>query len=606
MSIPRGPLARPWAALGVRGKQFVVSLTLIIAAGLTGGLFAERKLESVLVQRIERELDRHTQSARVALAHASVATDLDRLADELGAATAARITIIDASGRVVGDSEVAAASLDAVENHTARPEVESAVRDGHGVARRRSATVGADMLYVTRTCTIAQSTGVVRVALPLTEIDASIFALRVLFFLAGLVGLLVAVVGSAVASDLVSRRLRTLVQRATALRVGGQTSLLERDGNDELDGLSMRFDALAGALEANLAALGRERDRFESLLQAMNEGVLAIDGEGRIVLMNPAAHRLLGVTEALGRALSQVAPFEALQQLAAKAQAGTAGQTELEVRGTNDDERPRRVLVSATPKPTFGGVVLVAHDVTDIRRLETLRKDFVANVSHELRTPVSVILANAETLLSGALQEPQRAQKFVEAMHRNAERLARLISDLLDISRIEAGKQTIARVPIRIRPIAEHVLEAVEPRARDKRIGLHLEIDSEIAIEGDPKALDQVLINLVDNAVKYTPAEGEVSVRAERRDNCVRLVVEDNGLGVDPRHRERLFERFYRVDPGRSRDVGGTGLGLAIVKHLVEAMGGRVGVEDAVPRGTRFFVDLPLPAPIGTDLRQAA
>jgi two-component system phosphate regulon sensor histidine kinase PhoR len=204
-----------------------------------------------------------------------------------------------------------------------------------------------------------------------------------------------------------------------------------------------------------------------------------------------------------------------------------------------------------------------------------------------------VILANSETLLSGALDDGPRAQKFVEAVHRNAERLSRLIADLLELSKIEAGKVVFTRVPVNVRDAVDHVVDAVEPRAREKQMHVAVDVDADLAVEGDPRALDQVLINLVDNAVKYTPPGGHVTVSAHRDGGDAVVVVADDGPGVDETHKGRLFERFYRVDPGRSRDVGGTGLGLAIVKHLVEAMGGRVRVEDARPHGTRFCVTLP-------------
>jgi two-component system phosphate regulon sensor histidine kinase PhoR len=593
MSSTIGP-RRMWDALGIRGKQFAVSLFVIVVAVIVGGSVAEHRVEAMTIERIERELDHAARTAAVALQPAAGGPVLSEsalpgLAHRLGTATGARVTLVRGDGVVVGDSEVE--DLSAVDNHSQRPEIVAAAREGRGVARRRSATTNVEFLYLARTADIGETSGFVRVALPLGDVANVVDTLRGLFLVAGLAALIVGVLGAAAAADLVSRRVRNLVARARAVRRASG------DG-DDVDALSQTFAALVDDLDRNLQALIDERDRYDALLKAMGEGVLVLDGAGAVVVANPAAGALLGVSTTL---VGQPLPRPELATLAEEARLGRASSIELEV--AIDTERTHRVLVRATPKPPAGagaesstprGAVLVIHDVTEVRRLETLRRDFVANVSHELRTPCSVILANTETLLSGALDDGPRAQKFVEAIHRNAERLSRLIADLLELSRIEAGKVVIRRVPVHLRNAVDHVVDAVEPRAREKKMRVAVDVDEHLAVEGDPRALDQVLINLVDNAVKYTPVGGHVVVSARRDGEHALVVVEDDGPGVDEKHKGRLFERFYRVDSGRSRDVGGTGLGLAIVKHLVEAMEGRVHVEDATPRGTRFCVTLPM------------
>jgi len=234
--------------------------------------------------------------------------------------------------------------------------------------------------------------------------------------------------------------------------------------------------------------------------------------------------------------------------------------------------------------------------VTEIRRLERIRRDFVANVSHELRTPVSIIRLNAETLLDGALERPEVARKFLEAQMRNADRLAALVSDLLEISRIEAGTYEIHPDFIRVAPIVERIVDSVQQIADEKHMTIECEVPADTTAWADAEALEHVLLNLVDNAVKYTPAEGKIAVRVRTQGDGVRIEVEDNGPGIEPRHRARIFERFYRIDKGRSREVGGTGLGLAIVKHLAEAMDGSVGVGPAQPQGSIFWVLLGGPA----------
>ncbi|MCZ7585968.1 MAG: ATP-binding protein [Deltaproteobacteria bacterium] len=238
--------------------------------------------------------------------------------------------------------------------------------------------------------------------------------------------------------------------------------------------------------------------------------------------------------------------------------------------------------------------MLILSDVTELRRLETVRRDFVANVSHELRTPVSVIRANAETLMDGAFDDAERARVFLEALHRNAERLSSIITDLLDLSRIESGRMVLDVKIESIAGVVRRAVEMVEKNARAKSQSINVSVAADLEARCDAKALEQVLMNLLDNAVKYTPSGTRIEIGALAAANRVRIEVRDNGPGIDPKHRSRIFERFYRVDPGRSRDMGGTGLGLAIVKHLVEAMGGEVRAEMNEPSGSIFLVLLPL------------
>jgi two-component system phosphate regulon sensor histidine kinase PhoR len=237
--------------------------------------------------------------------------------------------------------------------------------------------------------------------------------------------------------------------------------------------------------------------------------------------------------------------------------------------------------------------VLLLEDVTAMRRLETVRRDFVANVSHELRTPVAVIRANAETLIAGAKDDPQMGPKLIDGLHRNAERLARILADLLDLSRLDAGQYRLEVAPVTVRSVTEQSLSAVETPAQKRGVTVEVSVPETLSVKADAKALDQILVNLIDNAVKYTKPEGHVWVEAKELGDKVRIEVRDDGPGIADKHRERVFERFYRADPSRSRDAGGTGLGLSIVKHLVESMGGAVGVEPNAPSGSIFWLQLP-------------
>jgi two-component system phosphate regulon sensor histidine kinase PhoR len=376
------------------------------------------------------------------------------------------------------------------------------------------------------------------------------------------------------------------------------TRSLTGTGGAELPGA--RADQLARDLEQTIAILARERARFRAVLEGMSDAVIALDADDLITLMNPAARSLLGAeADPLGRSLIEIVRAPALQDLLAQTGAdaadapGQARTSEFDLPGGQ-----RRVLASVTVEPTSGGRVLVLHDVTKMRRLETVRRDFVANVSHELRTPISIVSANAETLLHGALEDRAGAVVMVEAIYRNADRLRHLIDDLLDLSRLEAGKLELAIATTEIGPLVGRVREAVIAKAEARGTRIRVEIPEGLGVQADAGALFQVLVNLLDNAIKYGQEGGDVVVVAARTGDRVRLEVRDDGPGIAPTHRERIFERFYRIDPGRSRDMGGTGLGLSIVKHLLEGMDGRIGVASNHPRGSIFWIDLPaLPAP---------
>lgn len=353
----------------------------------------------------------------------------------------------------------------------------------------------------------------------------------------------------------------------------------------DLRALAEWINSLAEDAERRGSALVAERTLLAAVADGLTQGVIALDGERRIEMLNDAARRMLGVQSSLvGEPLLEFVRVPELRALIERPEDGTA-----EVALPNAP----RTLVRAARTWGRAGRVLLLEDVTNVRKLELVRRDFIANVSHELRTPVAVIRANAETLMAGAKDDPEIATKLVEGLHRNAERLARLVSDLLDLSRLEAGQYRLEVGPVPVRSVTEQSLSAVEPQAHKRGVTVEVSVPDAIAVNADPKALDQILVNLIDNGVKYARQDGHVWVEAKELGDAVRIEVRDDGPGIAPKHRERVFERFYRADSGRSRDVGGTGLGLSIVKHLVESMGGAVGVEPNAPRGSIFWLQLP-------------
>jgi two-component system phosphate regulon sensor histidine kinase PhoR len=354
---------------------------------------------------------------------------------------------------------------------------------------------------------------------------------------------------------------------------------------DELRQLAEWMNFLADDAERSHQALARERVLLATVAEGLTQGVIAVDGEHRIELLNDAARRMLGVSSSpVGEPLIE---FVRVPQVFALIESDEAATAEVQLSGG------ARTLIRVARRFGYEGRVLLLEDVTAMRRLETVRRDFVANVSHELRTPVAIIRANAETLLAGAKDDPAMAGKLIDGLHRNAERLARILADLLDLSRLDAGQYRLEPAAVPVGAAAEQALTAVEPNATRRGVQVEIAAPAELCVQADPKALDQILVNLIDNAVKYTRPEGQVRVEARRDGDGVRIEVRDDGPGIAAKHRERVFERFYRADPSRAREAGGTGLGLSIVKHLVESMDGEVGVEPNEPSGSIFWLRLP-------------
>lgn len=572
--------------LGVRGKLFLISLLLIVVAGGASGLFVEEELRGALEARIESELLRFARLSAEALEHRAPETSLHELADRLAAASDVRLTVIDATGRVLADSALSPDRVSWADNHGGRAEFVGALERGDASARRPSKTLGTEMLYAAVRFERAGEVGVVRVAMTLDETSAFIGRFHLLLIVAAGFGLLVAVFMSGLASHMMSRTVSRLVEHARALARGERDSI-EVETQDEFGRLAKTFNQLANALERSGRKMAKEKDRFAAVLEGMSDAVIALSAKGRIKVINRRALELLGLDAGcIGKSLLEATRIPALHEL-------TQDEAEGETQREFELASGRRVLASATPLHTAAGTVIVLRDVTEVRHLETIRKDFVANVSHELRTPVSVIRANAETLLSGALEDRARAPAFVQAILRNSERLSSLIADLLDLSRIEAGKYHLEIQSVGVDEAIRRALEAISPAAQKRHVSWDLTSSSQLFVMADPMALEQVLLNLLDNAVKYTKDGGKVLVRAQEHRGGVRVEVADDGPGIPPQHRKRIFERFYRVDPGRSRELGGTGLGLSIVKHLVESMGGTVGVEPASPHGSIFWFVLP-------------
>jgi two-component system phosphate regulon sensor histidine kinase PhoR len=583
--------------LGIRSRLFIFAFGLIATTMGVAYLVLRNELERLLFNGLRADLDVRTALVALEVDSADIASDdlaaWDALADRIGAKAQARVTLIRRDGVVIGDSEVPGDRLPKMENHGGRPEVVAALARGLGESTRYSVTVEHRMLYAAVPFRSArQLAGVARVAVPLTQIDSALSELTGITLLGALVALGVAAALSTVAAHLASRTARSLIETAGRMAKGDLNARARVVRSDEFGDLGRALDQLAQSLAQATVELRSERDRLSGILRGMHEGVLLLDREGRIELFNPALREML----LLGEAAQGMKPLEVIRHAELKElldEARASGEhvaRELDVTGL----RPRRLLVRAARLPGQSEAVFAVFvDVTEMRRLESLRREFVANVSHELRTPIATICSAAETLAGAVERDPGAVAGFVQIIERNAVRLRDLIEDVLNLSRIESREFHLSREPLSMDPVLEHITATFSDRASAKGVELVSAGSGGVVAFADRRALEHVLTNLVDNATKYCGAGARVEVRAERADGRVVVSVSDNGPGIEQRHLPRLFERFYRVDTGRSRELGGTGLGLSIVKHLVEAMDGEVRVESRPGQGSTFSFTLP-------------
>ncbi len=585
--------------LGIRGKLFAGCFGLIILSLMAGEMYLRPALEADLLERIRADL-----LVRLALIErdAATRTDMDRagwdtLADELAPRAHGRVTFIDSAGTVIGDSEVAPGDLERVENHRDRPEVAAALAGRSQSSMRFSATIQKRLMYAAIPMSLpGGARGVARLAVPIDEVAASVDAVRHIMWASLAIALLVALVASSTVAQVLSKAMRGMTEVARRMAGGDLTVRVRPTGQDEIAELGRTLDVMATNLAATLTALRGERDLLGLILQSMREGVLVLDHDGRMLLVNPALRGTLGIpADTEGRAALELIRNAELSSILSRAQAAV-GPISGEIETTGP--RPRRLLVHAAPLPMVNGkhqgLLTVFVDVTETRRLETLRKDFVANVSHELRTPITAVRSAVDTLRLTLSGDPSASERFVDIIDRNAQRLGALVEDLLDLSRLESKDYRPEAKPVPLRTVADQALTLLRARIEEKKVDVGNEIDAELPpARADRRAVEQVFTNLLDNAVKYCPAGARVSLRAQQTERGLRVEIADTGPGIEPRHLPRLFERFYRVDSGRSRDMGGTGLGLSIVKHLVETMGGAIGVESTPGRGSTFWFTLP-------------
>jgi two-component system phosphate regulon sensor histidine kinase PhoR len=580
-----------------RSKIFLTALTAAAFAVAVATALVSAYVRRNMEGRIERELTRDARMGAEILAHRTTANEaeLDAEADALGRILSARVTFIASDGRVVGDSDLTPAQLKDVENHATRPEVLDAKQQGVGTARRHSATIGSDMMYVAIPVTNPGMPllSVIRLAVPLTDIDQQLAWVRTLSLLGFGTGIAAALALTWIFSAPMTRRLHSMQQRVEQY-AGGDLSRPATDyTDDEIGTISRMLDKLAQDFAQRLNSLEADRARMEAILSGMIEGVLVVNEHGRLQLANEAARRMLRIDDAVGRHYPEIVRQPAVAKQIAAALAGKPTES-VELKELRDSAA---TLIARTA-PVEGirgrGAVVVLHDITDLRRADQIRRDFVANVSHELRTPLTAVRGYVEALADA---DPEESRRFLEIVSRHTMRMERLVRDLLRLARLDAGQELLEQVPCSI----DNLFAAVETdvasllSARRQTVERTVGADA-TTVRGDPAKLQDALRNLLENATNYSPEGSTIVMRSERRGRRIVITVADEGPGIPEADLPRVFERFYRVDKSRTRegrDPGGTGLGLAIVKHLVELHGGRVTAVNKPTRGAMFTIELP-------------
>jgi signal transduction histidine kinase len=551
--------------------------SLVVVIALVGAivLIAGGRLRNRLVEEKRDELER---VGRVIATEWVAGVDPTALARRAGGALGYRVTLVDSTGVVVGDAEFGPDALRRLENHLDRPEIIAARTHGVGVSRRHSASAGDDELYVAR----RHPLGYVRVSLTTRSLDEIVRGAQRDVLVSGLLALIGALALASLFSRSISQPVVELRDVARSIASGDLQRRPALSAPGEVGDLATAVHRMAEQLEHRLHALEADDHLMTAVLESLEEGVIALDERGTVVRINERARSLLGARATLPFARELLPRDPTLREAIDAALAGgTTTPAEVSL-------QDRTVAVASRPLGTGGGVVTVL-DLTTLRRLEQIRRDFVANVSHELKTPLTAVSGYAETLLDDDIPAEQR-RRFVATIHDNATRMQRIVDDLLDLSRIESGGWRPNVAPVDVGDVVHDVFTAIQPAAVAKGLTLVAEIAPDATrVRADPTAFRQIVTNLVENAVRYT-REGGVTLHTRRTHEGVWTDVADTGIGIATEHLPRIFERFYRVDAGRSRSEGGTGLGLAIVRHLVDAHGGRVEATSTVGRGTTISV----------------
>ena len=584
--------------MGIRTRIFFITLSCLFIGISLSFVVAERDLSLKLQDQIETELSRQAKILRKSIANIIDAGDFFKLkvqVDEYAAASDSRITIILKDGYVIVDSDVEASKIDDLDNHSDRPEIISAFKNGYGSSKRYSSTVKKEMFYFALLDTSNDAERVIRISVPYESLDQILASLGNSITLIVVVGLIVAILASVLAGDYIRSSFMDLEKAAADISAGSykkkDLESLPIKRSDEIGSMARNISTISSNLREQISLIAKQRDQFGLVLDGLGEGIMVLDEDGTITFRNDQIMQILGLDEILNKSITDL-NLPPLKQIFKKALKKGQHESEFEIDTDGDDTK--WILAHMNKAKATRELILVVHETTQLREMDSMRRDFVSNLSHELRTPVSVIKANSETLLDGALENSKDAKTFSKAILHNADRLSEMVTSLIDLSRIEYGDLKFVIEPIIINQVVDTVISSFTNKAKRKNIELVFNRQSDVVVQTDAKAIERVLNNLVDNAFKYSSENTVIEIRARKQANFIRISVLDSGEGVPEEEQRFVFKRFYRTAKARANTKQGSGLGLAIVRNLVNNLQGEVGVETRKEGGSEFWFTIPL------------
>lgn len=576
---------------------FIVLLTLFLVGWITTDLFENYQISQIQKNLLPQAIlagtllnPLLTDPGRQSLIPAEVTN--------LGNQIHARITLIRKDGLVLGDSYEKEAELEAMENHLQRPEVQEALTRGSGSSIRFSNTVKMRMIYLAIPLMKENELfGFVRLAVPLNDLSDQTARMKESLLSVFLAVFAFSIPVAFVLSRRLSLPLQAIMQAARLLGKGDLSQRIRIRSGAEIESLASIFNQMADDISIKMREISAERSQLSAVLNGMMEGIMILNSDGIVLLTNPSLNQMFLLN---GEIKKQTHYYELIRHHdlneLIRLVLMNRKNLSLDISFTHPRESNFMVQASVTTgdhRDNDFYIVLVFHEITELRRLERIRKDFVANVSHELRTPLTSIKGYLEALSELESSLPSEGKKFLLVLQKQSQRMENIVSDLLELAKIESGKEKLQLNEIQVKPFLEKIVSAVSSLAQKKGQTLGIDAPEGLVVKADPDKLSRILINLIENAIKYTPENGKISVGGQKRGDWTDLFVKDNGIGIPPDDQNRIFERFYRVDRARSREMGGTGLGLSIVKHLVEAHGGFIKVESYPNEGSTFTARFP-------------